>query len=413
MNAPHSWSRRPRLCLRKFSIANRGEIALRVIRACRELGIETVAIYSEADRDSLHVWAADEAYLRRTGPSARSYLNIPISSARRCSRESTLFIPDTDILSERAHFAEICETHGIKFIGPPARASSRWATRSRPKEAMAEAGVPVIPGSRGPVWDDEEALAHRRRDRLSGHRQGRRRGRRQGHAGRRTTASELLRVLQTGPQRGASRLRQRRRLHRKGDREPQAHRDPSAGRRAREHRSPGRAGVLPPAPAPEGVRGGARRPRSTPSCGKRWARRRFRPPQRSGTPTRAPSSFSWTAAGNFYFLEMNTRIQVEHPVTEWVTGIDLVKEQIRIAAGDRSVSPRRTFRWRAMPSSAGSTRKIPSGTFCLRPGGSLHYHAPGRPWRAGRLRGRTAGSMVPPYYDPLLAKLIVHGNDRE
>ncbi len=143
----------------KVLIANRGEIALRIIRACRELGIETVAIYSEADRDSLHVWAADEAFCVGPGPSARSYLNIPniISGAVLAGVDA--IHPGYGYLAERAHFAEICETHGIKFIGPRPDAIELMGDKVQAKKTVAAAGVPVIPGSLDPIWDNDEAVA--------------------------------------------------------------------------------------------------------------------------------------------------------------------------------------------------------------------------------------------------------------
>ena len=143
----------------KVLIANRGEIALRIIRACRELGIRTVAIYSEADRQSLHVWAADEAICVGPAASAGSYLNVPnIISAAVLAGVDAIH-PGYGYLSERSHFAEICETHGIKFIGPSAQAIDHMGDKVSAKRAMAAAGVPVIPGSLEPVRETDEALA--------------------------------------------------------------------------------------------------------------------------------------------------------------------------------------------------------------------------------------------------------------
>ncbi|MFS8542802.1 MAG: acetyl-CoA carboxylase biotin carboxylase subunit, partial [Limnochordales bacterium] len=143
----------------KVLIANRGEIACRIIRACRELGIRTVAIYSEADREALHVRLADEAYCVGPGPSARSYLNIPNIMSTAVLAGVDAIHPGYGYLAEQAHFADICERHGIKFIGPAAHTIERMGDKAVARETVRQVGVPTLPGSQGPVTVDAEALA--------------------------------------------------------------------------------------------------------------------------------------------------------------------------------------------------------------------------------------------------------------
>ena len=143
---------------KKILIANRGEIALRIIRACKEMGISTVAIYSEADRDSLHVHFADEAFCVGPAPGNRSYLNIPNIISTATIAEVDAIHPGYGFLAENARFAEICETHHIKFIGPPATAIERMGDKAIAKQTMRDAGVPVVPGSQGVIKDDKELL---------------------------------------------------------------------------------------------------------------------------------------------------------------------------------------------------------------------------------------------------------------
>ena len=394
----------------KVLIANRGEIALRVIRACRELGIESVAIYSEADRDALHVMAADEAICVGPGPSSGSYLNIPnIISAAVLSGADAIH-PGYGYLSERAQFAEICETHGIKFIGPSVHAIEQMGDKVAAKRAMAQAGVPVIPGSLEPIESDEEAIALAEeigypvivKASAGGGGRGMRLAR---------SRAELERVL--GPARseagaafGSDALYVEKYLEAPRHVEIQILADEHGnvihlGEREcsiqRRHQK-----LIEEAPSPvidDEVR---RRMGEAAVLGARAV----------GYANAGTVEFLVDRDRNFYFLEMNTRIQVEHPVTEWVTGIDLVKEQIRIAAGEKLSIRQEDVRLNGHAIECRINAEDPERGFMPSPGTVRFYHAPG----GYGVRVDSAvysGCVVPPYYDSLVAKLIVHASDRQ
>ena len=394
----------------KVLIANRGEIALRIIRACRELGIETVAIYSEADRDSLHVWAADEAFCVGPGPSARSYLNIPniISGAVLAGVDA--IHPGYGYLAERAHFAEICETHGIKFIGPRPDAIELMGDKVQAKKTVAAAGVPVIPGSLDPIWDNDEAVALAEeigypvmvKAAAGGGGKGMRIAR---------DREELLRVLEPARSEaqaafGSGAVYVEKVIESPRHIEIQVLGDEHGniihlGEREcslqRRHQK-----VLEEAPSPA----------VDPGLRKAMGEAAITAAKTVNYTNAGTIEFLVDQAGNFYFLEMNTRIQVEHPVTEWVTGVDLVKEQIRIAAGQPLRYTQEEVQWRGHAIECRINAEDPERGFLPSPGRILHYHAPGG-FGVRVDSGVAAGSVVPPYYDPLLAKLIVYGNDRD
>lgn len=394
----------------KVLIANRGEIALRVIRACRELGIESVAIYSEADRDSLHVMAADEAICVGPGPSNGSYLNIPnIISAAVLSGADAIH-PGYGYLSERAHFAEICETHGIKFIGPSVFAIEQMGDKVIAKRAMAQAGVPVMPGSLEPIESDEEAIALAEeigypviiKASAGGGGRGMRLAR---------SRSELERAL--GPARseagaafGSDAVYIEKYLEEPRHVEIQILADEHGnvvhlGEREcsiqRRHQK-----LIEEAPSPaidDEVR-------------KRMGEAAVLGARAVGYANAGTVEFLVDRERNFYFLEMNTRIQVEHPVTEWVTGVDIVKEQIRIAAGEKLTISQEDVRLRGHAIECRINAEDPERGFMPSPGTVRFYHAPG----GFGVRVDSAmynGCVVPPYYDSMIAKLIVHAEDRE
>lgn len=394
----------------KVLIANRGEIALRVIRACRELGIETVAIYSEADRDALHVWAADEAFCVGPGPSARSYLNIPniISGAVLAGVDA--IHPGYGYLSERAHFAEICETHGITFIGPSAEAIELMGDKVAAKKTVAAAGVPVIPGSLDPVWDPDEAVAIA--DEI-GYPVMVKAAAGGGGKGMRiaTSREELLRVLEPAKSEaqaafGSDALYIERVIESPRHIEIQILGDQMGnvihlGEREcslqRRHQK-----VLEEAPSSA----------VDPQLRQKMGEAAVKAARAVNYTNAGTIEFLLDAEGNFYFLEMNTRIQVEHPVTEWVTGVDLVKEQIRIAAGEPLSLSQEDVRWRGHAIECRINAEDPERGFLPSPGRVTAYHEPGG-FGIRVDSGIAAGSDVPPYYDPLVAKLIVHGKDRD
>lgn len=394
----------------KILIANRGEIALRVIRACRELGIRTVAIYSEADKDSPHVWAADEAFCVGPGPSSRSYLNIPniISGAVLAGVDA--IHPGYGYLSERAHFAEICETHGLKFIGPPVAAIERMGDKIEAKRTMMEAGVPVVPGSSGPISDDDEAVALCEeigypvmvKAAAGGGGKGMRVA---------TDRESLLRVLETAKGEaqaafGNSDVYIERVIERPRHIEVQLLGDEHGnlihlGEREcsiqRRHQK-----IVEEAPSPvvdESLR-------------KAMGEAAVRGAKAVGYFSAGTVEFLVDPDGRFYFLEMNTRIQVEHPVTEWITGIDIVKEQIKIASGERLAITQDDVQFRGHAIECRINAEDPEKGFLPSPGRIDYYHAPGG-FGVRVDSAVTGGTVVSPYYDPLLAKLIVYGQDRQ
>ena len=392
----------------KVLIANRGEIALRVLRACRELGARTVAVYSEADRDSLPVRLADESYCIGPPPSARSYLNIPnIISAALLSGVDAIH-PGYGYLAERADFAEICESHGITFIGPPSSAIELMGDKAQARRRVREADVPVLPGSEGPVGDLEavsvaDAIGYPVMIKAAAGGGGR--GMRVAR-----TPEELRRLL------GAARAEAEaafgngevyieRLLEGARHVEIQVLADQSGhvihlGERdcsvQRRHQK-----VVEEAPSPA----------VTPELRRRMGEAAIRAARSVGYVNAGTVEFLLAPDGQFYFLEMNTRIQVEHPVTEMVTGVDLVKAQIRIAAGERLALRQQDVRLDGHAIECRVNSEDPE-TFTPTPGTVTRLHLPGGPG----IRVDTAifsGYTVPPYYDSLLAKVIAWGQDRD
>ena len=398
----------------KILIANRGEIALRVICACRELGIKTVAVYSEADEHSLHVRFADEDVCIGPARSLDSYLNVPaIISAAEITGADAIH-PGYGFLSESAYLAEVCEACHIKFIGPYPNVIRLMGDKARARRAMKKAGVPVLPGSDGPVQGEEQAIKVAKElgypviiKAVAGG----------GGRGMRVvrSADELREVAEDGAARGRGGVRRRRRLSREVRRVAAAHRDPGARRSPRQRDPSRRARVLDSAPPSEadrrGAVGGADR-EAAPQARRDRRRRRARP-----CSTRTPGTFEFLMdpTGHFYFLEANTRLQVEHPVTEFVTGVDIVKEQIRIAAGQRLSVRQSDIEIRGHSIECRINAEDPE-TFVPSPGVIHAFSVPGGP---GVRVDTYAHSecTVSPYYDSLIAKIITlrprpHRSDR-
>ena len=393
----------------KILIANRGEIALRVIRACRELGIRTVAVYSQADRDSLHVRFSDEDICIGPPPSRESYLNIPRIAAAAEITGADAIHPGYGFLAENAEFAEICESTGIIFIGPTADQIRRMGDKAEARRTMIEAGVPVIPGSHGTVDTPEDALAEA--DRI-GYPVMIKAAAGGGGKGMRVAASADVLEKTFGMARNEAtaafndgRVYLERFVERPKHVEIQilgdmhgnlvhlGERDCSIQRRHQK--------LIEESPSPAISR-------ATRAAMGEAAIRAGRAIDYSNAGT---VEFLLARSGEFYFMEMNTRIQVEHPVTEMVTGTDLVKEQIRSAAGER-------LRLDQAPDLDGHSIECrinaedPEHDFRPSPGLITAFHAPGGPG----IRIDThvyAGYSVPPYYDSLLGKLIAHGRTRE
>jgi acetyl-CoA carboxylase, biotin carboxylase subunit len=395
---------------RKILIANRGEIALRVICACKDLGIKTVAVYSEADRHSLHVRFADEAICIGPAKSARSYLDVAaVISAAEITNVDAVH-PGYGFLSENADFAEVCELSGIKFIGPKPEVIRQMGLKQRARAIMEEAGVPILPGSRGVLSGAEEALSLASSVgypiMLKASAGG-------GGRGMRIVRSELeLPSLFAQAQSEAAAafscgdLYMEKLVERPrhiefqvlgdefGNVEILGERECSIQRRHQK--------LLEEAPSP-----------SLPQAVRKQIIDRLREAMRIIGYTNAGTvEFLMDQDKNLYFIEVNARIQVEHPVTEMVTGIDLVKAQIRIASGERLdqiLSGPITVRGHAIECRINAEHPE---TFAPSPGRITGLNLPGSIGVRVDTAAYTDGT-VPPYYDSLVAKLIAFGCDRE
>ena len=392
----------------KILIANRGEIALRVMRAAKELGIATVAVYSTADKEAMHVKLADESVCIGPPPARDSYLNIPALLAACEITGADAVHPGYGFLSENARFADILTEHGIVFIGPKAEHIRLMGDKIEAKRTATRLGIPCVPGSEGAVSDESEALRIAARHRLSRAGQGgggRRRARHEGRA----LARRACRGDRDRPDRGQGRLRRRRRLSRKISRRSRATSRSRCSATARAARSISASAT-------------ARCSAATRRSGRKAPRPRSTPKQRDdigGVVARAMADLGYIGVGTveflyengrFYFIEMNTRIQVEHPVTEMITGIDLVNEQIRIAAGSPLSIAQEEVRFQGVAIECRVNAEHPR-TFMPSPGRIASFHPPG----GLGVRVDSAayqGYVIPPYYDSLVGKLIVHGRTR-
>ena len=393
---------------KKILIANRGEIALRIISACRELGIRTVAVYSEADRDALHVRFADEDVCIGPYPSAQSYLNISAIVSAAEITETDAIHPGYGFLSENAYFAEILHDCHIAFIGPSSEAVRKMGDKSLARRTVAAAGVPTVPGSPGPVETLDQALAFAKK---AGYPVILKASAGGGGRGMRIARDErdLSGVFETARTEaetafGNAEVYLEKYLEESRHVEFQVFGDNHGNLRhmgerecsiQRRHQK-----LIEEAPSTaldDGLR--VRMGEAAVAAA------------RSVSYTNAGTiEFLLDSQGRFYFMEMNTRLQVEHPVTEEVTAVDMVKEQIAVAAGE--------------PLSFGSRSLAPRGhaiefrinaedpvTFKPSPGRITAFHVPG----GLGVRVDTAayqGYVIPPYYDSLIAKLIVSGRNR-
>jgi len=393
---------------RKILIANRGEIALRILCACKELGIRTVAVYSEADRNSLHVRFADEAICIGPPRSSESYLNIPhVISAAEIANVDAIH-PGYGFLSENANFAEVCEASHITFIGPTPEVIRLMGEKDRARAEMAAAGLSIIPGSPGIVADEDTAkkiameIGYPLMVKAA-----------EGGGGRGmrvvSNSRELVPMFQTArteaqaafgsPNVYMEKLIQRPRhieFQVLGDRHGNVihlgERECSIQRRHQK--------LLEESPSP-GVNKATRE-----KIGKQVVEAL----QKIGYSSAGTVEFLRDESGKLYFIEMNARIQVEHPVTEMVTGVDLVKSQIRLAAGEKLDDVVGILHARGHAIECRINAEDPD-TFVPSPGRITAFRVPG----GLGVRVDTAAyadAVIPPYYDSLIAKLIVHGNDR-
>ncbi len=393
----------------KVLIANRGEIALRVIRACRELGLQTVAVYSEADRDSLHVRFADDDVCIGPAPARESYLNIPRIIAAVEITGADAIHPGYGFLAENAEFAETCAASNITFIGPTPEQMRLMGDKAVARNTMATAGVPVVPGTAGPIEDPDEALAFAReigfpviiKAAAGGGGKGMRVARDADDFGRsfQLARSEALSAFGNGEVYVEKYLSRPRHIEFQilGDTHGTVihlgERDCSVQRRHQK--------LIEEAPSP-GV---------TPELRAAMGAMAVLGASTIGYVGAGTIEMLLEPDGSFYFMEMNTRIQVEHPVTEMLTGVDLVKEQIRVAGGER-LSVRTLPPLRGHVIECRVNAEDPARNFQPSPGKITVFHPPGGP--GVRLDTHAyAGYTVPPYYDSLLAKLVCEGRDRE
>jgi acetyl-CoA carboxylase biotin carboxylase subunit len=391
----------------KILIANRGEIALRIIAACKEMGIKTVAVHSEADRDSLHVRYADDDVCIGPAVSKQSYLSISSIIAAAEITGADAIHPGYGFLSENAHFAEIVGECNLTFIGPPAEAIRLMGDKARARETAQKAGVPIIPGSAGAMrtWEEAADVA-----RTIGYPVIIKAAAGGGGRGMRICweESELQTQYDTARNEaerafGSGDVYLEKYLERPRHIEIQIFADNygrvvSLGEREcsiqRRHQK-----LIEESPSPA----------LTDELRAQMGAAAIRLCEAVGYVNAGTIEFLFQD-GQFYFMEMNTRIQVEHPVTEEVTGIDLVKEQIRVAAGERLSVPEGEFRLRGHAMEFRINAEDPV-TFAPNPGKIRELHIPGGPG----VRVDThiyRDYVVPPHYDSLLAKLIVRGKDR-
>ena len=396
--------------LKKVLIANRGEIAVRIIRACREMGVRTVAIYSEADKNALHVQLADEAICIGPAPSNKSYLNIKAILEAACLTGADSIHPGFGFLSENANFAKICQEMGIKFIGPDYKLIELLGNKSKAKETMKRAGVPVVPGSDGLIYSKEQAV----------------------NLAEQIKYPVMLKASAGGGGRGIRIAYSKEELEKEYDIVKQeakvsfnddslylekfvenprhveiqiladeqgncihlGERDCSVQRRNQKVLEETPSGIL-----DEKTR-------------KKMGEVAVKAVKEIGYSNAGTIEFLVDKNKDFYFMEMNTRVQVEHPVTEMVTGVDIIKEQIKIASGEELTYKQEDIKFDGHSMEVRINAENPDKNFMPCPGTITGLHVPG----GNGIRVDTAiysGYTVPPTYDSMLAKLIVHGKTRE
>ncbi|WP_058303717.1 acetyl-CoA carboxylase biotin carboxylase subunit [Gorillibacterium timonense] len=394
----------------KILVANRGEIAVRIIRACREMGIYTVAVYSEADRDSLHVRLADEAYCIGPVLSKDSYLNLTNIMSVATLTETDAIHPGYGFLAENADFAEICARCGIVFIGPSPDAINRMGDKAVAKQTMKEAKVPVIPGSDGLIEDVEEAVRIAReigypviiKATAGGGGKGIR------IAEDEETLVQQISMAQQEAQKAFGNAGVYLEKYLTGMKHVEiqiiadsfgnvvhlGERDCSVQRRRQKLVEEAPCSIL------------------TPELRSAMGQAAVRAAEAVGYTGAGTLEFLLSPDGKFYFMEMNTRIQVEHPVTEYVTGVDLIKEMIRVAEGEALSFRQEDIRWNGWAIECRINAEDPERNFMPSPGQIQFYLPPG----GLGVRVDSAaypGYTIPPHYDSMIAKLIVWGQTRE
>jgi len=395
----------------RILVANRGEIALRIIRACREVGAETVAVYSEADRNALYHHFADESICIGPGDPSESYLSIPrIISAAEIADVDAIH-PGYGFLAENSHFAEICRSCKIEFIGPNAETMKLLGDKVAARSLAKKAGVPVFPGSDGPIKSDEEAIEIAERVgypvgiKASGGGGGR--GIRVAHnkvslVNGLTVASTEAEIafgnsslyIEKWIEGGARHVEVQVIADHHGHAIHLGERDCSLQRR--------RQKLLEESPSPS-IDDGLRR---------RLCDAAIRIAKAANYTNAGTVEFIVDKDGNFYFIEVNCRIQVEHPVTEMVTGIDLVQQQLKVATGDKLEFSQRDIHPQGVAIECRINAEDPRNFFKPSPGRITKYCAPGGP--GVRVDSHVyAGYAVPPNYDSMISKVIVHRRTRD
>ena len=396
--------------LKKVLIANRGEIAVRIIRACREMGIRTVAIYSEVDKDALHTKLADESICIGPATSAKSYLNIKAILEAACLTGADSIHPGFGFLSENANFAKICEEMGIKFIGPNHELIDLLGNKSKAKETMKKAGVPVVPGSEGLIYSKKQAI----------------------DLAEEIKYPVILKASAGGGGKGIRIAYNKQELEKEYDLVKQeakvsfnddslylekfienprhieiqiladehgncihlGERDCSVQRRNQKVIEETPASVI------------------NDETRKKMGEVAVKAVKEIGYTNAGTIEFLVDKNQDFYFMEMNTRVQVEHPVTEMVTGIDIIKEQIKIASGEKLAINQNEVKMTGHSMEARINAENPDKNFMPCPGTITGLHLPG----GNGVRIDTAiysGYKIPPNYDSMIAKIIVHSNSRK
>ena len=398
----------------KILIANRGEIAVRIIRACREMGIKTVAVYSEADRDSLHTLLADEAICIGPAPSGQSYLNMERILAATVAMKAEAIHPGFGFLSENARFADLCEKCKIAFIGPSASIINRMGNKSEARKTMMEAGVPVVPGGKEPVHKAEEALVLAKKigfpvmikassggggkgmrisygeEDFEGNFQNAQMESIKGFSDDTMYLEKYIEKYIENPRHIEIQIL----ADKYGNVVHLGERDCSIQRRHQK--------VLEESPSVA----------ISSELRTKMGETAVRAAKAVGYENAGTIEFLLDKDKNFYFMEMNTRIQVEHPVTELVSGLDLIKEQIRVAAGEPLSVSQSEIQIQGHAIECRINAENPVRNFMPCPGKITNVHVPG----GNGIRVDTHiynDYKVPANYDSMLMKLIVHGKDRD
>ena len=393
----------------KILIANRGEIAVRIIRACREMGIKTVAVYSEADRDALHAQLADEAVCIGPAAAQESYLNMERILSATIATKAEAIHPGFGFLSENSKFVEMCEKCNVTFIGPSAAVINKMGNKSEARRTMMEAGVPVVPGTKEPVYTVEEALKEAEKIgfpimiKASS-----------GGGGKGMRISESREDFEENFS-----TAQRESVNAFADNTMYLERYVGRPRHIEVQIIADRFGQV----VQLGERDCSIQRRhqkmieESPSCAiseelrRKMGETAVRAAKAVGYESAGTIEFLLDKSGEFFFMEMNTRIQVEHPVTEFVSGVDLVKEQIRVAAGLPLSVKQEDICMRGHAIECRINAENPAKNFMPCPGVIENLHVPGR----NGVRIDTAvynGYQIPPNYDSMIMKVIVHDKDR-